>query len=1116
MRPERTATRSLTRKMGRSRPIRDDLPGNTMRTFSASPNRAESRNGAERHQQGSGSPASNGRTGMYQSVLRNGRRHLAALGLCLVVLAEFLRPSSAQSMLADAGIMALVSAAIWLLLESRGATQVSGVNEPEAAGIGLGSTQQRGRRSTWRWTMVGLGLFGGLLCQSWFKAGTAIAFGDITPPIGTAWIGNLFSRYAWSGGDLGGPGQLQGNLPWAALDWLVHALGGSGALAQRLWLSLLVVGVILAAAALLRSLGVSPLSGAIGAIFYLLNPFTLSNVGINDVWLVAMVLLPALLAVVIAYAKGSFTLWQAAVALVVAAPFLGFAYFNPPLVGMLAGAFVLSPLLARLHLGRLAARRALHVVLAGGFVLIAASAYWLVPAKIAVADVASGTLSSISSWGFTEIRSTIANGLWLNDTWGWHYAIYYPFAAQFARFPLVLVRVLVPVAAFSALTVAKPRHRGLAKTSGAFALVALALVFLSTGIRFPGSLVFDPLYHLPYGWLLQIPGRFLMVSALCYAVLLASLVEHLRSRRRATASAVWPKPLHRLSTIPRAATSASLGVIALALASSYPMWTGSIISGTHAGFPSTHVRVPRYWTDTARYMNTHGPTGSMLILPPDDFYGMPYTWYYGNDGFITNLFKRHIVDPSAQSYSKVSSELVTATSLEASALVSRNFGEARRVLAAIGTPLVMVRGDIEAHFAGRHIVSPHALASSLNADPEMRLVYHNGPLSIYGLVRPLAQPSSFATTTAVQPDLLGLSLLPKSTALVTSPPVAGHIALYQLPSLANWRLEGHQLAAAVGERTGWTYHAMVLGAHGPHSVASAGVSTTTVRSKGGPRELHLRVNLGETLLADESFAHGLWLKQVGNCNAALPAPPGALAARVLAHRGPSGERALELSATLDGACEAKTLRWSHGPLLLTMATQSGSSATPPRICLWEEPEARCAKLPAMTPSAHWRTYSAIVNPPPGTKQLMLFVYAMPPGPGTTATDMYAGIHVRSIAGNPTIEVIAQPTHPRSGPRLITTPEGYAAGWKAVGAGRHVEVDGMRNGWVTTDTAGRDMHIVFTPIASESTDEVALGGGALLIALLVAVLGSAEARRRIRRPHGQVSRHPGRTSGQTAR
>lgn len=1060
----------------------------------------------DEQQQSPAPPAKSWHSAIDTLFLKDRRRQLAALGLCLVVVAECLRPGTAQSLLADGGIVALAMAAIWLVLESRGPSPTAGETK-----LASGSQQHIDRTSTWRWTMVGLGCFGALICQSWFQVGTAVAGGDTTPPIGTAWMSNLFSRYVWSG-SLGGPGELQGNLPWAALDWSVHALGGSGALAQRLWLSLLIAGVILAAAALLRSLGVSPLAGAAGAICYLLNPFTLSSVGINDVWLMAMVLLPTLTAVVLAYAKGSFKLGRAIVVLVIASPFLGFAYYNPPLVGMLALAFVLSPFLARLHLGRIGGRRALRLVVIGGSVLLAASADWIIPAKIAVANVASAALSSISSWGFTELRSTIANGLWLNDTWGWHYAVYYPYAAQYTRFPLVLVRVLVPVAAFSTLAVVNTRDRSLAKMSGLLALVALAVVFLSTGTRFPGSLIFDPLYHLPYGWLLQIPGRFLMVSALCYAILLAFLVEHLGANRLAKPLAALPRPLQRSSTMPRTPMFASLVIASVALVSCYPIWTGSVISGPHAGFPSTHVRVPRYWIETATYMNAHGPAGSMLILPPDDFYAMPYTWYYGNDGFIMNLFTRHVVDPSGQSYDKVSTELLDATSLEASELVSHNFGEARRILAAIGTPLVMVRGDIEAHFTGRHIVPPRSLVASLNADPAMRLVYRNGPLSIYGVARPLGQPTGFATTTAAQPDLLALSLLPKSTALVTSPPLSGHVALFQLPAVSTWQLKGSQLTAGIVEHPGWTYSAVVLGARGPSPPASAGVSATTVRPHGGEAELHLRLSLARTLLGDSNFAHGLWQKKVGNCDAALPAPRGALVAKVLAHAGPSGERALELSATMDGACEAKTLSWTHGPVFLRMAARSSSSATSPKICLWEEPEATCANLPAMTPSTNWRTYSAVVTPPKVTKRLTLFVYAMVTAPGTSATELYAGIDVRSIVDNPAIEVIAKPIQVRTGPHLVTIPEGYAAGWRAVGAGRHVEVDGMRNGWFTMQGASRAMHFVFSPVASELSDEVALGAGALLIAVLAALLWPAELRSRTRRAKAPPSIHDRRTDG----
>jgi len=1012
-------------------------------------------------------------------------------GLCLVVLAEFLRPGTAQSILADGGIVALILAAILLVLQNRRPREA-----PEERGSAVNSAPRIQSKTAWRWSLVGLGLFGALVCQSWFKVGTAIAGGDTAPPIGTAWISDIFARYAWTG-NLGAPGQSEGTLPWATLDLVVHALGGSGALAQRLWLSLLLAGVVLAAGALLRSLGVGALAGVVGAVFYLLNPFTLSNVGINDVWLAAMVLLPALGAVVIAYAKGSFTLWQSLLVLVIAAPFLGFAYANPPLVGVLAVAFVLSPLLVRLRFGRAEVARAWKVVVVGGLVIIAASAYWLIPAKIAVADVATGTLSSLSSWAFTESRSTIANGLWLNTSWAWRYTSYDPYAPQFVRFPLVLVRVLVPLAPFSILAVKKIHDRAMLETSGAFVLVALAVVILSTGTRFPGSLIFDPLYHLPYGWLLQVPGRFLMVSALCYGVLVAFLVEHLGTDYRARRTAKGEHIVEQAPRVARPVMLTSLGILALALASSYPIWTGSLISGPHDGFPSTHVKVPSYWTETARYMNRHGPSGSMLVLPPDDFYQMPYTWYYGNDGFITNLFKRHVIDPSGQGYDKVSKELLQATDLEASELVSHHFGEARRILGAIGTPMVMVRGDVEATFPGNHnIVSPLALKSSLQVDPEMRLVYRNGPLSIYEVTRPLEQPTNFATTDSASPNLLELSLLPQGAALVTSPPVPGHTAVTQLPPIASWKLRGNVLTTSVPEHVGWIYSPVLVRPSGPESGRAVGLAATTIDPHGPHTKLQVSLPVGSSLIDDPNFEHGLWQEHVGNCVDAVPAASGALSASFLAHGGPSGQAALALSASMDRACEATTLDWTQGPVLLKMFTRS-SSPEAPTICLWEEPEATCASLPAVAPSISWRAYSATVNPTPGTTQLTLFLYASPLTSGQHATEFYSGIVARSLPQSPTVEVVARPIHPRAAPQLVTTPEGYSPGWRAAGAGLHVEVDGLRNGWFTTRATATVVHTAFAPVAPEFTDEWALAAGALVTAILAGVLWSANLRRRAR-------------------
>src|SRR5450759_4282543 len=143
--------------------------------------------------------------------------------------------------------------------------------------------------ATWRWTLAGLGVFGLVVAQTWFRSGTVIAGGDIAPPIGTAWIGRIFNTYGWSGFNLGGPQANQGQLPFGVVDELVHLAGGSGALAQRIWLSLLIAGIIVAGASLARSLSMSPRAGVCVGIFFFFNPMTLSQVAPLDNYLTAMI-----------------------------------------------------------------------------------------------------------------------------------------------------------------------------------------------------------------------------------------------------------------------------------------------------------------------------------------------------------------------------------------------------------------------------------------------------------------------------------------------------------------------------------------------------------------------------------------------------------------------------------------------------------------------------------------------------------------------------------------------------------------------------------------------------------------------------------------------------------
>ncbi len=324
------------------------------------------------------------------------------------------------------------------------------------------------------------------------------------------------------------------------------------------------------------------------------------------------------------------------------------------------GALLASmPLLVGWLDGRAAARRALRTLALGAPLLALASSYWLVPTVLQLKIDATSTLANPSSWTWTEGRATLANGFWLNNDWGWKFAEYFPYAGAYGKFPLLILKFLLPITAFGFLALARfPRAIGVtarrARLGIAASAMALFLVLLSTGTRLPGALVFDPLYELPLGWLLREPGRFLMLGGLAYSVLLAltteAACERLNSFELGTVWR-WRSALHR----PGLRLAAVSVVGAAVLAPGFPLMTGAIAPVHRPLLPSARVSVPAYWTAMASYLNGSAPPGNLLVLPEDDFYQMPYTWgYYGADGFITNLIARNVVDPVAQGYAAAS------------------------------------------------------------------------------------------------------------------------------------------------------------------------------------------------------------------------------------------------------------------------------------------------------------------------------------------------------------------------------------------------------------------------------------------------------------------------------
>jgi hypothetical protein len=731
--------------------------------------------------------------------------------------------------------------------------------------------------------------------------------------------------------------------------------------------------------------------------------------------------------------------------------------------------------------------------------LLVACAYWIVPAGFALHFVTTSNLAPLSSWTWEEGRSTIANGLWLNTSWGWAHPAYYPYAPAYSHFPLTLLKFAFPLGAFGALALPtlhgrlSPR-RGLALAL--VALTALGVVLMSTGTLWPGSVVFDPLYSLPYGWLLREPGRFLLLASLCYAVLIAAFLDALTVPSFARKLVASPSHRRWLSI------GAGALVVLLGGAASLPLLTGELAT----------------WLNGSK-----APHGTLLALPADDFYQMPYRWYYGNDSFITESLRRHVLDPSGQGYVAGSTELLDMDSAADTALTHRRWRVADELLGALGTPLVLVRGDLEASFPGRHFTPPGLLDAGLAADPQAHLVARFGPLRVYRL--PVAQPgpATFATTNTPAPIPLALAAAGPGTALVTHAPLAGHEVVDEPPAVSDWRRVGRQLVSytrgigvaepslAVVSRAGVVGRVTVTGV-----TRTVGGVSVRMSSGGDAPRVRLSVPLLHPLLTEGRFSTGDW-GPVGDCHDILgPAGRSGLAASLVS--GPAaGERAVQLSASDDSACVSRPLSWSGGEFFLSVDYYHVRGA-PAKICLWETGPDQCAGLPPLPSGSGWQRYQAVISPPGDSTVLRLFLYADSPTDGQLTINRYSSIVARSIRTILQPLVIFPAQGQPSTTRLVVASSAASSLWRLSGSptSQQVTVDGLRNGWLASGPVGQP---VYGPARVVRVSDELSVASAIVVSLLLILLWSTRVWRRRGRGYREAPRwrkQPDSASGATQR
>jgi len=911
----------------------------------------------------------------------------------------------------------------------------------------------------WFLAAIVIALTAALTVQTWIHPGSTIAGGDLVLPNGTGWLENLFEPWTWGGSTLGEPSELPLTVPWAAVLGFVRALGGDAEMAQRIWYTVLFVGCSLAAFSLLASLRMGPVASLTGAAVYLFNPYVITWVNTYDTYMVALFLLAAIPAVLIAASTGRISSRWAAVLIAATAPLIGYAFLNPPLVGMVLGVLLMTPVLVAWVDGREAAFRSVRALLFALPILVAASAYWVIPAVLHLATAIPTQFTDLSGWAWEEARATIRNAFWLNTHWGWNFPEYFPYAGTYDVPPLSIARFVLPAVAFAGLGLAttKNLHRArslrLAVVSSSLALV---VIVLSTGTNPPGNTLFIPLYKLPLGWLLREPARFLMLVGLAYAVLVAIVVDW----------SLKGKSVGDLLLSTRLAPSAlQLAVAPAALGTSLllglPLYSGAFVADTKPTLASwavsarpTHVQMPAYWTEMARLADASPIQGALLVMPPDDWYEMPYTWYYGTDAFVVQMFKRHVVLPSTTTYTPASTQLTTAVNLIGESILNRDWPQVGTLVTVLNTPLILVRGDIEAPYANHSILPPRDLATALEGAPNFVLIHRVGPLELFALRDPIKETEAnlnFTMINTKSPDLRILPLLPMGTALVTGKPRQGESNVVQSPKVELWQDQGDSVVWRASAPPGWSYRIADLNSKAIVSLDHAGTFTASgpTHIEYAPSSPSQQISLsvkGRTAISDGDFAKGLW-EPVQNCGAASSEPLGQQVAASVVNVAPGVLPALRLSAANAVACETKTIDWTGGSVLIDLMVRSVQGAAP-RLCLWEVGRNVCAALPSTNDQSGWSEYRTSITPARGTTGLVLYLYADATVSGSRTVTEYANVRVLEMPSLPSFALLADPDPRVTSPlQLALVHNSYSNDWQGSTPGEHVLVDGLLNGWL---------------------------------------------------------------------
>jgi len=952
----------------------------------------------------------------------------------------------------------------------------------KAIGEGTAAAVHRWRPTT-VWAYVVPTVVAAVSVQFWFRGDSALAGGDVIPPIAPR--GDYIAHWNQLTTGAGSPGYSIISLPYYGGLWLFDALTLGEVAFQRLWLSALVAGATAAVVFLTHQLLRSGLAAAVAGFVATFNAYHLS-IGFDPIPLAATIAAGVLGGLVIRAARDDDGPHPLVFAL--ASLSLSFVFANPPHVVLVLAWIAISAVIASIAFDG-GAQRVRRFLLPAAPLAILFNLWWIVPAALTVTSSVfheQYAAPGVAAWAWTHARNTISNILALTSFWSWPDPEYYPYSARLERMPFQALQYAAAAAAAVGLVLARGQRRRVAYCLGVVGLVA---IWLLKGVHPPLARSSLWLYdHLPGYWLFRDASKVRLILVLVFALLAGIAIVELERRSRDTAVA------------------AAGFLVAAALVYSYPLLTGGVVPGKRPVLPPAHVTVPSSWRQAAAYLNSQRDPGKVVVLPRLDYYQVPTTWGYYGASFLPQLIHRPIIEPAPGGY--YANEPVTALVDALQYAIVNRTGNVNGPMQALGARYLVLRGDLDITFPGRSFMTPARLARALPRIPQLLRVRSFGPLDIYEAPA-VAEPEVYAGSpvywrrsdawlfrtlslgrrTAVVPREVESSLrgIEAGHVQLIRPQRPGLVSVAERPQATIVRVRARPTRAARPAAVTTSYSLPKVSPPlqvllGSERVIVRRSGEASSRSPGAGRSFVYRFAPGAPRVSIPIA--GRLERQVGDCNrydARSPAEVG-LRANVMQR---NGVRIIQLAARDHAACVTVPLALRpRAPLLLRLDYRS-VAGSPARICVWEEKPGRCATLPPVDSAPGWHRLESVIRATPETWSLRLFLYA-DGGGGTTTKTEYRAITVQPPQPLESLAVVPlgrlpRVTYRRTSPSefkvhvtkarkpfLLVVSETYAPGWRIHPDGRsgngveHLRVNGYANGWRVPWTGTYDITITYGP------------------------------------------------------